>query len=179
MLAGCITDVWTGATLIYDRHNLYKKISDFQLSSNVSRALYQDQKFKDNDCTLDLAIFNGDVLLSGHVATNELRQEAQTRVAAVKGIRRFFNQIAVRPAKDNSLQDNWITTRIRSQIFADANIDPHTFKVVTTDQVVYLMGDVIPKEAARVIQIASRCPGVKRVVKLLQYYNLSNKPETA
>ena len=39
------------------------------------------------------------------------------------------------------------------------------------------MGDVIPKEAAIVIQIARRCPGVKRVVKLLKYYNLSDKPE--
>ena len=177
MLAGCITDVWTGATLIYDRHNIYKKISDFQLSADASRALYQDRLFKGADCTLDLAIFNGDILLSGHVPTDELRKEAQSRMTALKGYRRFFNQLAVAQEKDHSLQDNWITTRIRSEIFTDANIDPHTFKVITTDQIVYLMGDVIPKEAAIVIQIARRCPGVKRVVKLLKYYNLSDKPE--
>ena len=177
MLTGCITNVWTGASLIYDRHNIYKKISDFQLAADAGRALFHDQMFKAPLCTLDIAIFNGDILLSGHVPTLELRQEAQNRISTLKGYRRLFNQLAVVRERYNSLKDNWITTRIRSEIFADAAIDPHTFKVVTTDQIVYLMGDVIPKEAATVIEISRRCPGVKRVVKLFKYYNLSDKPE--
>ncbi len=177
LLTGCISNVWTGASLIYDRHNIYKKISDFQLSADASRALYHDQRFKSPDCTIDLAIFNGDILLSGHVPTDELRQEAQNRITALKEYRRFFNQLAVASEKDHSLKDNWITTRIRSEIFANADIDPHTFKVVTTDHIVYLMGDVIPKEASIVIHMASHCPGVKRVVKLFKYYNLSDKPQ--
>jgi hypothetical protein len=40
------------------------------------------------------------------------------------------------------------------------------------------MGDVIPKEANIVIQIARECAGVKRVVKLFKYYNLDDKPTT-
>ena len=51
------------------------------------------------------------------------------------------------------------------------------FKVVTSERIVYLMGDVIPAEAARVIYFARTCEGVKRVVKLFKYYNLSDHPE--
>ena len=76
----------------------------------------------------------------------------------------------------NTVLDDWITTKIRSQIFADSAIDPHVFKVVTSDQIVYLMGDVSPSEAKRVVQIASACDGVRRVVTLLKYYNLSDHP---
>lgn len=179
MLTGCITNVWTGATLVYDRHNIYKKLSDYRLSAKTNRALFKDETLKCEDCSIDLAVFNGDILLSGHVPTDDLRQEAKNRAAEGHGYRRIFNQLAIHPAKDTELQDNWITTKIRTGIFADSDIDPHSFKVVTSDQIVYLMGDVIPKEAERVIEIARACAGVKRVVKLFKYYNLGDKPVVA
>ena len=175
LLTSCITDIWTGATVVYDRHNIYKKVSDFKLAADANRALYKDQVFKRADCSLDLAVINGDMLLVGHVPTDALRQEAQSRVAVVRGYRRFFNQLAVGQPADHTLQDDWITTKIRSLIFADSNIDPHVFKVVTSDQIVYLMGDVIPAEAAHVVRIARSCAGVKRVVKLFKYYHLDDK----
>lgn len=174
-LTGCISNIWTGATLVYDRHNIYKKLSDYRLSATTSRALFKDDVLKCTECSIDLAVFNGDVLLSGHVPTEELRQEAKSRAAQVRGYRRIFNQLATN-SKDTELQDNWITTKIRTGIFADSDIDPNSFKVVTSDQIVYLMGDVIPREAERVIQIARECAGVKRVVKLFKYYNLEDKP---
>lgn len=176
-LTGCITNVWTGASLVYDRHNIYKKISDFQLNADAGRALYHDQVFKRSDCVIDLAIINGDILLAGHVPTVDLRQEAVKRISALSGYRRLFDQLAISSMTSHSLQDSWITAKIRSQIFADSAIDPHQFKVVTSEQIVYLMGDVIPSEASRVIHIAQTCVGVKRVVKLFKYYNLSDRPE--
>ena len=175
LLTGCISDVWTGATMVYDRHNIYKKVGDFQLAADANRSLYKDQVFTRTDCSIELAVINGDMLLVGHVPTDTLRQEAHRRVAAVTGYRRLFNQLAVSLSADNTLQDDWITAKIRSRIFANADIDPHVFKVVTYDQIVYLMGDVVPGEAAHVIHIARACAGVKRVVKLFKYYHLDDR----
>lgn len=175
LLLGCVSALWTGATLVYDRHNVYKKISDFQLSANAQRALYKDEVFKQEGCAIDLAIFNGDILLAGHVPTLELRQKALERVSAQGGYRRIFNQMDLSKQPSNMVEDSWITTKIRSRIFADATIDPHAFKVITSDRIVYLMGDVRPQEALRVISIARSTDGVKRVVKLLKYYNLSGR----
>lgn len=176
LLSSCLSEVWTGANLVYDRHNLYKKLNDFQLSGNVNQALFHDKTFKQGDCNIDVAIFNRDVLLVGEVPTEALRQEAYARVSAVAGKRRLFNQLAVGEIPDDLAQDSWITAKIRSQIFADSDIDPHRFKVVTFARIVYLMGDVDPEQAKRVIYIARQCNGVKRVVKLLKYYNLSDHP---
>ena len=176
LLTGCITNVWTGVTLVYDRHNVYRKVNDFQLSAQASHAIYRDQVFKGPGSYIDLAVINGDILVSGHVPTDELRQEAIKRIIAVGGYRRLFNQLAVGSTTENTLLDDWITTKIRSKIFADSTIDPHVFKVVTSDQIVYLMGDVIPAEAKIVVQMASACDGVRRVVTLFKYYNLSDHP---
>ncbi|MBA2652930.1 MAG: BON domain-containing protein [Tatlockia sp.] len=175
LLTGCLANIWTGANLVYDRHNIYKKISDFQLSANASQALYQDDRLRCEDCSIDLAIFNGDILLAGHVPTNELRQEAKERVAALTGYRRLFNQIDISSLPKNNVEDSWITAKIRASIVANSEIDPHVFKVITSDRIVYLMGDVRPKQAAKVIDIARNSAKVLRVVKLLKYYHLSNQ----
>lgn len=175
LLNACIADVWTGVNLVYDRHNIYIKANDFQLAANISRALYRDKQFKRPDCSIEVAVFNLDVLMVGHVPTQALRQEAQARIEAIPGIRRFFNQLELSRGDENPLLDSWITTTIRSEILADSSIDPHHFKIVTSDQIVYIMGNAMPDQAQKVIDYARRCRDVKRVVKLLKYYHLSDK----
>ncbi|MCW8399093.1 BON domain-containing protein [Legionella sp. PATHC038] len=173
-LSGCIGSLWTGATMVYDRHDVYKKLDDYNLFLKVNNAITVDNAFKNNNCVIDIAIFNGDVLLAGHVPTAEMQAELQRRLATVKGYRRLFNQVRVSSAGSNSMQDSWITAKIRSQIFADGSIDPNAFKVVTSDRVVYLMGDVHQEQAEKVINMARQTSDVARVVKILKYYTYQN-----
>lgn len=175
LLSGCFSALWTGASLVYDRHNLYKKVDDYQLSATALQALYSDGLFKQPYCAIDLAVFNGDILLAGHVPSIELREEALRRLHGVTGYRRLFNQMDILAQPANSLEDSWITAKIRSQILADSTIDPNAFKVITADRIVYLMGDVRPQQAQQVITIAKTTAGVARVVKLFRYYNLSTQ----
>ena len=175
LLSGCISEIWTGASTVYNRHSLYKNLSDFQLGANTNRAVYKDKTFKRKDCVIDIAVLNGDILLAGHVPTAALKAEAIDRVRSLHEYRRLFNQISVGPYNDNRLRDDWITTKLRSKILANSNLDPNSFKVVTSDFIVYLMGDVHPDQARRVIYMARTCSGVKRVVTLFKYYHLSDQ----
>ena len=167
--------IWTGAMLVYDRHNVYKKLTDYQLGADANRALFHDMRLKCDGCAIELAVFHRDVLLTGHVPSRTLRKEANARVAAISGIRKQYNQLAINSGFDNTVQDAWITAKIRSQVIADAKIEPRQFKVVTADRIVYLMGDVMPEQGARVIQVARQTDGVLRVVKLFNYYRLSSE----
>jgi osmotically-inducible protein OsmY len=117
--------------LIYDRHDVYKKAGDFQLGATAGRVLYRDKRFKGKDTVIDLATFNGDILMAGHVPTTALRDEAQTRVMRIPGYRRVFNQLSVSAAPNNAIQDSWITAKIRSGILAHAEIDPDQFNHFT------------------------------------------------
>jgi len=167
--------LWTGAMLVYDRHNVYKKLTDYQLGADANRALFHDKLLKCDGCAIDLAVFHRDVLLTGHVPSRALRKEANARVAAIPGMRKQYNQLAIGSGFDNTLQDAWITAKIRSQVLADASIEPRQFKVVTADRIVYLMGDVMPEQGERVIHVAQQTDGVRRVVKLFHYYRLATQ----
>lgn len=169
-LSGCIGGLWTGATMVYDRHNVYKKLDDYSLYLKINNAIMVDNTFKNNESVIDIAVFNGDVLVAGHVPTLEMQTELSRRLAKVTGCKRLFNQVKVSTAESNSMQDSWITAKIRSQIFADDSIDPNAFKVVTSDRVVYLMGDVHQEQAERVINMARQTSDVVRVVKILKYF---------
>jgi osmotically-inducible protein OsmY len=170
LLSGCLSNIWTGATLVYDRHDVYKKLNDYHLLADVNNSLYTDKALKCDYCILDVAVFNGDILVAGHLPSSQLVEEARGRLFRIKGYRRLYIEISEKQKRANSLEDSWITTKIRSQIFADSSIDPDTFKIVTSDNIVYLMGDVKADEGRKVIHIARYTAGVMRVVKLLKYF---------
>lgn len=170
LLSGCLGTTWTGASVVYNRHAMYKKINDYSLLAEINKVLAVNRTFNNSDCLIDIAVFHGDVLLAGHVPTPELLDELQHRLSQVRGYRRLYNEITANPIASNTIQDSWITAKIRSQIFADSSIDPNAFKIITSDQVVYLMGDVQQKEAEKVIRIARLTQGVQRVVKILRYF---------
>jgi osmotically-inducible protein OsmY len=176
MLSGCaeVSGVWSGAMLVYDRHSLYKKIDDYQLGASANRLLFSDERLKCEKCAIDLAVFHRDMLLTGHVPNLALRDEANARIKDLPGFRRKYNQLAIKSSSNHTLQDSWVTAKIRSQVLADAEINPRQFKIVTADGIVYLMGDLMPGQAVRVIQIARQTEGVVRVVKLFHEYQMKS-----
>ena len=82
-LSGCLSSIWTGANLVYDRHDVYKKLNDYQLLADVNNALYADKLLKCDYCVLDVAVFNGDALVAGHLPFEELLNEARQRLFRV------------------------------------------------------------------------------------------------
>jgi osmotically-inducible protein OsmY len=169
-LSSCISNVWTGASLLYDRHSLYEKFADYRLIAQINNVLAVNKTFAQNGCILDIGVFHGDILIAGHLPTDDLYQELRRRLRQLKGYRRLFNEVKLAKWENNSVQDSWITAKIRSRIFADDSIDPNAFKVITSDRVVYLMGDVKADEAAKVVQIARSTNGVEQVVKIMKYF---------
>jgi len=181
LLSGCFGGMWTGANLIYNRHNVYKKIDDYTLAYRANHLLFFDDRLKQTDTYLDLATFNGDLLLAGHVPESELIALINQRLAPLTGYRRLFKQVALRQTNNHGIKDTWITTSIRSRMIADAEIDPAMFKIITVDGIVYVMGDVRPEQAHRVLRIAKQTRGVVRVVTLLKYLKIcglrKNRPQ--
>lgn len=169
-LSGCIGTIWTGATLMYDRHGLYATIRDYKLAIRARHLVYQGGAFKEKGCFIDITVFNQDVLLSGHVPQETFKQLLRQRIAQLTQYRHIYDEVTIGPADDRSMQDLLMTTSLNAQIISDSSIDPHAFKVVTTDGIVYLMGEVRADQARRVIQIAQEKQGVLKVVSLLQYY---------
>lgn len=123
-----------------------------------------------DDAHLVIVSYNGYVLIAGQVANQPLKDQA-TRVAKeVRGVRRIYNELEIAAPSSGMTRtsDTWITSKVKSFMLADSDIQGNRVKVVTENGVVYLMGLATRDEAERIAAEAADTSGVQRVVKLFE-----------
>ena len=116
---------------------------------------------------VDLSVQDGQVLLTGVVESDELKNKAADLIQDVPGITRIINDIQVGVPQNfaDYSRDAWITTKLKTNLLLDKEVLSRNYSVRTVGQVVYLMGTAKDSaELARVIDHASSIAGVKRVV---------------
>lgn len=113
--------------------------------------------------------FGRRVLLVGEVPTAQDKALAERAVASVDNVLRVINELNVMPVVPLSQrsEDIVITTKIRAQILDAKDLVSNAFKITTNRGVVYIMGVVTDREAARVTDIARSTQGVKQVVNMV------------
>jgi len=123
-----------------------------------------------HEAHLVIVCYNGFLLLAGQVADEALKADATAVVTKIKGVRKISNELEIGPVTSamTRTSDAWITTRIKSSLLGNSEIPSSRVKVVTENGVVYLMGLVTEKEAARITDTAATTSGVKRVVRLFE-----------
>lgn len=110
---------------------------------------------------------NGAVILIGQATDEETKQNVESYVQTLPGVKKTYNQIRVRPliSFDQISKDVWLTTKVKSAILSEDKLDNYTIKVVTENNEVFLIGSVPPEEAEIAASIAGKVAGVKKVVK--------------
>ena len=120
---------------------------------------------------INVKVFNAVVLLSGEVASRELKELASETVRGLSKVRQVHNELQVQPNSTMSMRtaDNWIATKVRSQMIADRAIQAERVKVIVEGRVVYLMGLLTRAEADMVSELAASVRGVAKVVRVIEY----------
>jgi len=120
---------------------------------------------------LTVVVYNGIMLLAGQVETDALKQLAEDRARSFASIRTVHNELEVMPpiAMVARANDTWLTTKIKTQMFSDAELIAGKIKVVTVNNVVFLMGILPREEGDRAVEIARRVYGVRKIVKVFEY----------
>jgi len=174
LLQGCATAVITGAAtggaLAYDRRTTGSVIDDQGIEFKAASTIYQNKAIY-NQSHINVTSYNGTVLLTGEVLTEQLKQQVYDLVRRIPKVRIIHNEliIAAPSALPSRSSDTWITSKVKAKIAAEKGIDPFFVKVVTEHGIVYLMGIVNRSEAAQAVRIASTSAGVQRVVKIFEY----------
>lgn len=115
--------------------------------------------------------FNGNVLLAGQTASENLKSQAGNIASQVRHVRNVHNEIEVGGnssflARTN---DTWLTSKVKSRLFVNGEAPGKRTKVVTENGVVYLMGLLTHAEANAVVQQAQKVYGVQKIVKIIEY----------
>lgn len=122
---------------------------------------------------INVTSYNRMVLLTGEAPTDAIKADIEKLIMGVDNVRRIFNEIAV--AGNTSLasrsNDTLITSKVKGRFLGERKFQINHVKIVTENEVVYLLGVVTQQEADNAAQIASSTSGVKKVVKVFEYIN--------
>lgn len=160
----------TGANVAHDKRTTGTFIEDEAIELKSKKAFIEDDElFKQTH--LNVTSFNTIVLVSGEAPTEELRNRAIEIVRNIAKVSHVHDEITI--AGPSSLMsrsgDTLITTKVKTKLIAEKNLDGTRVKVVTENGVVYLMGLVDKLSAEKATEVARQTGGVQKVVKLFQY----------
>lgn len=171
LLQGCFPVVATGVAVgvlaVTDRRTVGIQAEDETIEWKVSNRV--SDKFGDK-AHVNGASYNRKVLLTGEVASEQIKTEIGELVSKIENVAGIYNELQVAGISSFSARssDTYITSKVKTR-FIDANkFSPNHVKVITEAQVVYLMGTVNEREAQAAIQVARTTAGVRKVVNVLE-----------
>ncbi|GHC20238.1 BON domain-containing protein [Aidingimonas halophila] len=173
-LSGCTTvaNVTNSDTIEenYGKRTIGARVEDESIETKIEVNLSKtDARF--DDARVNVDSYNGIVLLTGQVPSEELQEKALDIAEDVRNVRKVHNELSVSanlPAGQR-ISDGWLSTRIRTALATNENIDASRIRVITENASVYLMGIVTREEGDRIAKAASGINGVQRIVKAFEY----------
>ena len=158
-----------GATAV-DRRNTEEIVTDSNIELKIKEAIYTDESIK-RHIHVNVTSYNGAVLLSGEIPTADMRDKVVRYAQRVDKVKKIYNETVVAPVSEfkSRRQDTWLTTKVKSILLGTKHINALHFKVVTENQVVYLMGMVTEEEGNIATNAIRQVDGVKQIVKLFEY----------
>ncbi len=162
----------TTASVAHDRRTTGSVVEDQSIKIRIHSALDEDEELK-KQAHINVASFNGIVLLSGEAPTSAMRQRAGDIARRTEKVRRVHNEITI--AAPSSVMtrssDSWITTKLKASLLTvkQKGFDPTRIKVVTENGTVFLLGMVTHSEADAATEKVRESSGVQRIVKLFEY----------
>lgn len=172
-LQGCAAAVVpvaaTGVAVVNDRRTTGTIIDDQSIEIKVMHALAHTPEIW-RQCHITAVSYNNVVVLVGQAPTEALKQEAEQIVSEIPKIQRIHNELTIEAP--NSLaqrsQDAWITTQIKAKMLGSKVVKSSRIKVITENNVVFLMGLVTVDEENAATDIARQITGVEKIIQIFE-----------
>ncbi len=171
MLAGCGTYTGEGRTT--------GEIIDDAYIERTAQKFIRDAHEDMGGARIKVVSVDARVLLAGEVPSDELKTLAEQAVLKVRQVRGIHNELVVsaKPAFLARTNDSLTTSKVKTRLLSSEDVSGLRIKVVTVNNLVYLMGNVREAEGQKAADLAAGTPGVLGVVKLFEYVQVA--PDTA
>lgn len=173
MLAGCVPVLLAGgATAGYmfaeDRRTSGVYVEDQGLEFKTSSRI--KEKYP-SQIHVNTTSFNRVVLLTGEVPSEEVKAGITEVVKAVENVRSVQNETVVAGVSAMSARanDSYLTSKVKTRLVGTKDISANHIKIVTENNIVFLMGLVTHREADVAAEVARQTAGVLKVVKVFEY----------
>jgi len=175
MLSGCVATMVGAAAVTtidvaHERRTLGAYIDDGAIELQIQQFMLRDKAVR-RQTHLNATSMNGVVLLTGEARTPEIKNRVVRYIEQVDGVRQVVDEaeIAGKTGLISRTNDGWLTTKVKTTLYAKTGFDANRVKVVTEHGTVYLMGLLTRAESSRAVDIVRHIDGVVRVVKVFEY----------
>ena len=169
LIAGGIAGAAGGGYAAAQERGVGGAVGDFQVQTDVERAFIAAGPGLPDGITT--TVYDGRVLLTGRVATPDMKARAAQAAGKVAGVKVLYDEVEVAPPDStwDGAKDAWITARLRSELLLDPDVRSGNFTIDTSNGSVYLIGSARSQaELDLATRIARYLPGVKRVVSYVE-----------
>jgi osmotically-inducible protein OsmY len=171
LLQGClplsVTGTGTAAMFAADRRTTGMYIEDESIEWRVNARMRGDYP----GLHVNATSFNRRVLLTGEAPNEETKTRIEGSVRRLENVREVTNELQVAGASSLASRGNdaLVTSNVKARMVNNGRFSPNHVKVLTEQNVVYLMGLVSQAEGDAAAEIARTTSGVARVVKVFEY----------
>lgn len=150
---------------------LGSKIDDSLIETKVAVNVAKADPDLDRNSHVVVISYNGVVLLAGQTPRTDLKNKAEQAAKEVQKVKTVHNELQILQPSSLAARSNdtWLTTKIKSQMLADANVPSTRIKVLTENGIVYMLGLVTRREGDLATQVVQGVDGVQKIVRLFEY----------
>lgn len=172
-LAACVAPLMFGgvigsAMVASDRRTTGTQLDDEAIEQRGASAVRENFGTKES---ISLTSYNRQVLLTGQVSSEQVRQQVQQLINRVVNVRGVVNELAIGSASSFSERssDALLVAKVKAAMVDTEDVFANVYKVVAERGTIYLMGRVTQREAQRATDVVRGVSGVKRVVRAFEY----------
>lgn len=173
LTSGCVPVLLAGgATAGYmfaeDRRTSGVYVEDQSLELRASSRIKEKHP---GQVHVNVTSFNRVLLLTGEVPSEEAKAAITETAKSIENVRSVQNETQVAGVSSMSARanDSYLTSKVKTRLVGTKDISADHIKVVTENNVVYLMGLVTHREADLASEVARQTAGVLKVVKVFEY----------
>jgi len=173
LLGGCVATAIVGGAAAggaaaNDERSLGRHADDIALSTRIDVRLAAEKDMPSRWVSAE--VIDGDVVMTGHLPTQEHVNRALYIVEHMEGERSVRNEMKVgEPATPSSVADSWITTKVKTTLWNDETVSGFSIHVETVEGKVYLTGIVgNSSHRQRAVDLARAVDGVTSVIDLMK-----------
>ena len=172
-LPGCVPLVVGGAAAVgvgmvaTDRRSSGAQLDDQGIEL---RGATRIREIANDNMNVTVTSYNRQVLLTGTVGSEADKRRAEEVLQRTDNVRSVVNELRVAPAIgfQQRSTDTLIVGKVKASLLDAKDIFANSFKVVTENGTVYLMGLATRRETDRATEVTRGISGVQRVVRVVE-----------
>ena len=174
-LTGCVGMVVGGAATAgvaaYQERGVKGVAIDTATATKIRAKLLEADKNLFGDVGLE--VYEGRVLLTGRVPTEEMRAQAVRIAWSVADVKDVINEVVIseNPLSDMA-NDSWITTQLKTKMTLDTDILAINYSIETVGAVIYLIG--IAQDDAELKRVMNHARSIKYVKRVVNHVRIKD-----